>query len=81
MDNLENLQRRITEAFQRIETAAKAHDNDGNIPSDPMRRLAETNVALAVELDAERATRLKNAAILDKLITRLKPMLNEATHA
>ncbi len=81
MDNLENLQRRITEAFQRIETAAKIHDNDVSIPSDPMRRLAETNVALAAELDAERAARLKNAAALDQLITRLKPMLNEATHA
>ena len=81
MDTLDNLQRRITVAFQRIEKAALSAEPTDSIPSDPMRRLAETNVALAAQLDFEKTRRVASADALDLLIKRLKPILESSTNA
>lgn len=82
MDSLEDLQRRITDAFQRIENTAKlAAVAVSAIPSDPMRKLAEANVVLASELDSLRAQRSAQAAQLDVWIQKLKPLLNETANA
>ncbi len=81
MDTLDNLQRRITVAFQRIEKAALSPEPSDSIPSDPMRRLAETNVALAAQLDSETRRRVANSKTLDLLVQRLKPILESSANA
>jgi hypothetical protein len=81
MDELESLQRRIAQAFQRIEAAAKVDALPDEGLSDPMRHLAETNVQIAAQLDAMRDARARDAAELDMLINRLKPLLAEASNA
>ncbi len=74
MSDLVLLQQRIEKAFQRIEDAAISVVKTDASSTDSMRKLAETNVALAAEIDGLNARRKNEADQLDKLIRRLKPL-------
>lgn len=76
MNDLESLQRRIADAFQRIEQSAERLGRTP--PPDPAAGLlAQANARLTHDLGELQARRAADAGALDQLVARLKPLLNE----
>ena len=81
MTDFEQLQRRVTEAFQRLESAAKMQSAGGESPDGHVRELVQANQSLSAEVDSLKRRRNSDAAELDLLITRLKPLLEVPKNA